>query len=68
MAKAKTKALAGEGKNPYNCQYTLMHNGNTYQSSELVELTDEEAQSLLETGVIVPTRIKQGRGPEKDTE
>lgn len=36
----------------YECQWQLQHNGKTYKAGDTVQLTDEEANSLKETGVI----------------
>lgn len=44
----------------YKCNYTLKHNGTFYKAGDIVELTADEAKSLVDSGVVViePKRAK----------
>lgn len=65
MAKAsiKTTELSDIHVNTldaYKCNYTLKHNGTFYEAGDIVELTADEAKSLVDSGVVViePKRAK----------
>lgn len=49
---SKAKSAEKPKTKGYKCQWQLRHSGKIYQAGDEVKLTDEEADSLKETGVI----------------